>query len=42
MSQFGILGNSKKQAPGPGAYDNISYLSKVSFSIRPRTNLGCF
>lgn len=40
MSMFGILGNTKKLGPGPGAYDNKGYLSKVSFSFRPRTKLG--
>ena len=39
MEQFSIMGNIKKGAPGPGAYDIKSAKNSVAYSIRARTNL---
>jgi len=39
MEQFSIMGNIKKSAPGPGAYDIKPVKNNVAFSIRARTNI---
>lgn len=39
---FSIMGNIKKGAPGPGAYNIEDHKSNVAYSIRTRTNIFGF
>lgn len=39
MEQFSIMGNIKKGAPGPGAYDIKPVITNVAYTIHPRTNI---
>ena len=39
MAQSSIMGNIKKGAPGPGAYDIKPAKNNIAYSIRIRTNI---